>query len=244
MEENEKFSDGSNYPSGEKLWYVDNYILLKDYYDRTISRVSARCVRMGNLPIEDYEHYGYILDVLEEISDTGTYIVEHPELHDYVEKKIAGGMGNLRKTLKEFKTELRNNATPEMIKPDKNELDKMKEALKVEDKAVDPTVGAGMSMDEVINKLMNQNQSVSQPSQPTAQSAPQAPQQPQPQVKQPAVQTPQPQQRPMSQQPSLQNPQSGQRPQEQSTPSNNTGTIKPPAFQQVNAAPVSNEDNQ
>mgnify|MGYP001535374820 CR=1 FL=1 len=35
------------------LWYVDNYILLKDYYDRTISRIAARCVRKGNIAIED-----------------------------------------------------------------------------------------------------------------------------------------------------------------------------------------------
>ena len=56
------------------LWYVDNYILLKDYYDRTISRIAARCVRKGNIAIEDYPFFGYILDVLEEISETGEYI--------------------------------------------------------------------------------------------------------------------------------------------------------------------------
>ena len=28
--------------SKESLWYLDNYILLKDYYDRTISRIAAR----------------------------------------------------------------------------------------------------------------------------------------------------------------------------------------------------------
>ena len=55
------------------LWYVDNYILLKDYYDRTISRIAARCVRKGNIAIEDYPFFGYILDVLEEISETGEY---------------------------------------------------------------------------------------------------------------------------------------------------------------------------
>ena len=40
------------------LWYVDNYILLKDYYDRTISRIAARCVRKGNIAIEDYPFFG------------------------------------------------------------------------------------------------------------------------------------------------------------------------------------------
>ena len=30
--------------SKDTLWYLDNYILLKDYLDRTISRIAARCV--------------------------------------------------------------------------------------------------------------------------------------------------------------------------------------------------------
>ena len=81
------------------LWYVDNYILLKDYYDRTISRIAARCVRKGNIAIEDYPFFGYILDVLEEISETGEYILQHRELYPYVERKIAGGLNGLKKTL-------------------------------------------------------------------------------------------------------------------------------------------------
>ena len=61
--------------------------------------------------------------MLEEISETGDYIVAHQELYPYVEKKIAGGIGALKKNLNEFKTELKNNASPEMIKQDKDELD-------------------------------------------------------------------------------------------------------------------------
>lgn len=138
----------------ETLWYLDNYILLKDYYDRTISRIAARCIRQGNIAIEDYPFYGYILDVLEEISETGEYIIAHQELYPYVEKKIPGGLTALKKNLSEFQTELKNNASPDMIKQDKEELDKMKEALGAIDKSKDPTVGAGMSMDEVVEKLM------------------------------------------------------------------------------------------
>ena len=52
--------------SKEALWYFNNYILLKDYYNRTISRIAARCIRKGNIAIEEYPFYGYILDVLEE----------------------------------------------------------------------------------------------------------------------------------------------------------------------------------
>ena len=141
----------------ESLWYLDNYIFLKDYYDRTISRIAARCVRMGNIAMEEYKFYGYILDVLEEISETGDYILEHKELYPYVEKKIAGGVEALKKSLAEYQLELKNNSSPEMIKEDAHEVEKMKEVLGEIDKTVDPTVGAGMSMDQLMEKLMAQN---------------------------------------------------------------------------------------
>lgn len=142
----------------QDLWYVDNYILLKDYYDRTISRIAARCVRKGNIAIEDYPFYGYILDILEEISDTGDYILEHHELYPYVEKKIYGGLGGLKKTLTEYKLELTSNSTPDMIKEDAREMERMKQALGVVDKSIDPTVGAGMGMEALMEKLMKENQ--------------------------------------------------------------------------------------
>ncbi len=145
--------------SKESLWYLDNYILLKDYYDRTISRIAARCVRMGNIAMEEYPLYGYILDVLEEISDTGDYILQHKELYPYVEKKIAGGLPALKKTLAEYQEELRANSSPEMIKEDAAEVEKMKEALgAISPAADDPTAGAGMSMDQLMEKLMAQDQ--------------------------------------------------------------------------------------
>ncbi len=146
-------------PSKDSLWYVDNYILLKDYYDRTISRIAARCVRMGNIAMEEYPLYGYILDVLEEISDTGDYILQHKELYPYVEKKIAGGINDLKKTLAEYQEELRRNSSPDMIKEDESEIEKMKEALgAVATVADDPTVGAGMNMDQLMDKLLAQDQ--------------------------------------------------------------------------------------
>ena len=176
MEQNKTFSSGQN-TTGD-TWYVDNYVLLKTYYDMTISRIAARCVRSGNIAIEDYKHYAYVLDVLEEISETGEYIISHPELHSYVEKKIAGGINALKTNLKEFKTELEHNASPEMIKQDKDELNKVKEALGTIDKSNDPTAGAGMSVDEVINKLMNNN--AQSQTAPQAQPAAAHPQNPQP----------------------------------------------------------------
>ncbi len=145
--------------SKEMLWYVDNYIVLIDYYDRTISRIAARCVRSGNIALEEYKFYPYILDVLEEISDTGNYILDHQELYPYVEKRIAGGVEALRKNLALYQEELTNNQSPEMVRTDPNEAKKINEALGNFDKAVDPTAGAGMNIDELMEKLMAENNS-------------------------------------------------------------------------------------
>lgn len=140
--------------SKESLWYVDNYIVLIDYYDRTVSRIAARCVRMGNIAMEEYKFYPYILDVLEEICDTGNYIIDHTELYPYVAKRIAGGIDALKRNLSIYQQELTNNQSPEMLKPDPNEAAKMNEVMSNFDKSVDPTVGAGMNIDELMNKLM------------------------------------------------------------------------------------------
>lgn len=138
-------------------WYVDNYVLLRDYYDRTISRIAARCIRKGNIPMEDYPFYGYILDVLEEISETGDYIIAHKELHNYANTKIKGGMVELSKSLNEYKEELQKNSSPDMIKNDAREVEKMKKLLNSNDKASDPTVGAGMGMEQLMEKLLKEN---------------------------------------------------------------------------------------
>ena len=143
--------------SKESLWYVDNYIVLLDYYDRTISRIAARCVRMGNIAIEEYKFYPYILDVLEEICETGNFVLEHEEVHPYVERKIAGGVEALRKNLSLYQQELTNNQSPDMLKTDPNEGKKMNEVMSNFDKAVDPTAGAGMNIDDLMNKLMAEN---------------------------------------------------------------------------------------
>jgi hypothetical protein len=143
--------------SKDDLWYVDNYIVLLNYYDRTISRIAARCVRMGNIAIEEYKFYPYILDVLEEICETGNYILEHEELYPYVEKKIAGGIEALKKNLSLYQQELTNNQSPEMLKADPNESKKINEVMSNFDKAVDPTAGAGMNIDDLMNKLMAEN---------------------------------------------------------------------------------------
>ncbi len=141
----------------EDLWYIDNYIVLKDYYDRTISRIAARCIRMGNIAMEEYPFYSYILDVLEEICDTGNYIISKPDMYPYVERKIAGGIKALESNLSIYQQELKNNSSPDMIKQDPSEINKMKEALGEIEKPFDPTAGAGMNIDDLMTKLLAEN---------------------------------------------------------------------------------------
>ena len=100
----------------EDLWYIDNYIVLKDYYDRTISRIAARCIRMGNIAMEEYPFYSYILDVLEEICDTGNYIISKPEMYPYVERKIAGGIKALESNLKRIKENEKESLQSELLR--------------------------------------------------------------------------------------------------------------------------------
>ncbi|MBQ9271379.1 MAG: hypothetical protein IJ218_03845 [Alphaproteobacteria bacterium] len=159
MTETKNASMSANSPAVSKdmLWYVNNYIVLIDYYDRTISRIAARCVRMGNIAMEEYKFYPYILDVLEEICDTGNYILEHTELYPYVERKIAGGIEALKKNLSLYQQELTNNQSPDMLRSDPNESKKINEVMSNFDKAVDPTAGAGMNIDDLMNKLMAEN---------------------------------------------------------------------------------------
>lgn len=140
----------------ESLWYIDNYVLIRDYYDRTVSRIAARCIRKGNIAVEEYPFYSYIVDVLEELCETGDYIISHTELHPFVEKKIKGGVKALEDNLSLYKQELERNASVEMTARNDADLSAAKEAFSGFTDQADnkPTAGAGQSIDDVVAKLM------------------------------------------------------------------------------------------
>lgn len=147
----------------ESLWYIDNYILIRDYYDRTVSRIAARCIRKGNIAVEDYPFFPYIIDVLEELCETGDYIIDHAELHPYVEKKIKGGVQALKENLSLYKEELERNSTVEMNAEKDADLSAAKDAFGgFTDQADDPTKGAGQSIDDVVAKLMAEQEQIIQ----------------------------------------------------------------------------------
>ena len=138
----------------DELWYLNNYFMLRDYYDKTISRIAARCIRMGNIAIEEYPFYNYTLDVLEEIRDDGEYILQHPALFPYIEKKLQGGMQAFRANLQQYKKELEKNSSPDMIRENESDAKMAREILGAVDKSTDPTVGAGTNPDDLINELL------------------------------------------------------------------------------------------
>lgn len=150
----------------ESLWYIDNYILIRDYYDRTVSRIAARCIRKGNIAVEDYPFFPYIVDVLEELCETGDYILEHKELHPYVEKKIKGGIKSLEENLSLYKEECERNATVEMTAKKDADLSNAKDVFggftNQATEEEDPTHGAGQSIDDVVAKLMAEQQQIIQ----------------------------------------------------------------------------------
>ncbi|MBR5599535.1 MAG: hypothetical protein IKW39_05790 [Alphaproteobacteria bacterium] len=145
----------------ESLWYIDNYVLIRDYYNRTVSRIAARCIRKGNIAIEDYPFYGYIVDVLDELCEIGDYIISHTELHPYVEKKIKGGVMALSSNLSLYKQELERNASVEITARKDSDLSVAKNAFEgftnqSETQDANPIKGAGQSIDDVVAKLMAQ----------------------------------------------------------------------------------------
>lgn len=147
----------------ESLWYIDNYVLIRDYYDRTVSRIAARCIRMGNIAVEDYPFYPYIIDVLNELCETGDYIIGHKELHPYVEKKIKGGVAALEKNLSLYKQELERNSSVDMAAKKEADLSAAKDAFGgFTDQSDDPTKGAGQSIDDVVAKLMAEQEKIIQ----------------------------------------------------------------------------------
>ncbi len=148
----------------ESLWYIDNYVLIRDYYDRTVSRIAARCIRKGNIAVEEYPFYSYIIDVLDELCETGNYIISHKELHPYVEKKIKGGVKALEDNLSLYKQELDRNASVEMTAKTDADLSVVKNAFAgFTNQADTPIKGAGQSIDDVVAKLMAEQKKLTNP---------------------------------------------------------------------------------
>ena len=141
----------------EALWYIDNYVLIRDYYDRTVSRIAARCIRKGNMAVEDYPFYPYIIDVLDELCETGDYIISNKDLHPYIEKKIKGGVVALKENLRLYKEELEKNSTVDMSAKQDADLSVVKDAFSgFINQSNAPTNGAGQSIDDVVAKLMSE----------------------------------------------------------------------------------------
>ncbi len=144
------------------VWNFNNFLLLADYYQRTIARISARCVRMGNLTLEEYPYYNYILDLLDEICTCADKIIKHNELDPLINARIKGGKEALLEQIKMFKKEFDRNASPEMIRKSYNIEEIRKTMGKIDKSKKDDDVfqqqnvtkGAGESVDDVVAKLL------------------------------------------------------------------------------------------
>jgi len=112
--------------SKEVLWDFNAFLILNDYYDQTISRIGARCVRMGGLALNEYPYYGYVLDLLDEIITIGSNIESEEKLVPLFEKYFKGGYIEFKKVLKNYRKEFEEDAPPEMMADNSStELDRM-----------------------------------------------------------------------------------------------------------------------
>ncbi|MGN0905420.1 MAG: hypothetical protein ACI4PW_09730 [Alphaproteobacteria bacterium] len=114
--------------TADQLWNFDHFMRLKDYYDQTISRTSARCVHLGGLELSQYPYFGYILDLLDEILTFGGELLGNPVYRPIIQARYKGGEPALRKVLAEFKKEFEDNAPPEML-PDEDSIEEIKNQL-------------------------------------------------------------------------------------------------------------------
>ena len=101
--------------------------------------------------------------MLEELCETGDYIIQHRELHPFVEKKIKGGVQALEKNLSLYKQELVRNSSVDMAAKKDEDLSASKDSLSdFTDQTDDPTKGAGQSIDDVVAKLMAEQEKIIQ----------------------------------------------------------------------------------
>ena len=84
-------------------------------------------------------------------------------LHPYVEKKIKGGVAALEKNLSLYKQELERNSSVDMAAKKEADLSAAKDAFGgFTDQSDDPTKGAGQSIDDVVAKLMAEQEKIIQ----------------------------------------------------------------------------------
>ena len=112
----------------EQLWNFDHFVRLKDYYDQTISRTSARCVHLGGLELTQYPYFGYILDLLDEILTFGGELLGDAVYAGIIRDRYKGGEPAMRKHLAQFKKDFEDNAPPEMLDDD-DSMDDIKNRL-------------------------------------------------------------------------------------------------------------------
>ena len=107
-------------PAEDKPWAYENFKRLIAYYDATISRTSARCVRLGGISLNEYPYYEYILDVMKEIIDTAKELEKIPNIQNLIAGDFPGGIAGFTKLVDGLRTDFMTNAPPEMAEKEVN----------------------------------------------------------------------------------------------------------------------------
>ncbi len=89
-----------------KNWEINNYLKEKELYEQVVAWVTAKCIRMGNIELTAYPHYGFIVDLMQSLKENIQNLLSNPLLTEIIETQLKEGRKGLEGFLKVLETEL------------------------------------------------------------------------------------------------------------------------------------------
>ncbi len=89
-----------------KNWEIANYLKEKALYEQVVAWATAKCIRMGNIELTAYPHYGFIVDMMRSLKDDVQNLLGNQMLAEVIEQQLKNGKKELEDFLKVIETEL------------------------------------------------------------------------------------------------------------------------------------------
>ncbi len=89
-----------------KNWEIANYLKEKALYEQVVAWVTAKCIRMGNIELTAYPHYGFIVDMMRSLKENIQNLLDNQLLAEVIELQLKDGRKGLEDFLKVIDTEL------------------------------------------------------------------------------------------------------------------------------------------
>jgi len=133
----------TNEPGESRNWDIATFLRLNKLYNDVSSWLSAWCIRMDNADKITYPHYGFIVDLMYDLKDKATDLLDNQLLDEIIEHDVAGG----RETVKKIKSALEDEIAglPDDLKlstPEKVKLSAQEILGKLDTSSEDEDIGA------------------------------------------------------------------------------------------------------